>query len=255
MEDNTMNINELEKYSRLRGLNLGQAEKDYYQNVLLFILYNKFSKELVFKGGTALAKCYGLNRFSEDLDFTFKGEEDFIKILTEGLNDFGINHHIKDVMDSKIGKKHKIKIEGPLHKGFERTLCSVTFDISFRENVVLEPNIILIGHHMDVIPTFEVYVMKEEEIFAEKIRAIMTRRSARDLYDLTFLLEKNVVGKKSLIEKKLQYSKLIFEKGKFLKKCNALETIWESELKSLVKHIPDFKDSLKEAKKWTESFD
>ena len=107
---------------------------------------------------------------------------------------------------------------------------------------------------MDIIPAFEVYVMKEEEIFAEKIRAIMTRKSARDLYDLIFLLEKNVTTKKSLIEKKLNYSKIIFEKNKFLKNCKELDTIWKSELKSLVKHVPDFKDFIKEAKEWTESF-
>ena len=33
---------ELREYARLRGLNLGQAEKDYFQNIILFILYQLY---------------------------------------------------------------------------------------------------------------------------------------------------------------------------------------------------------------------
>lgn len=51
---------------------MGQAEKDYFQEIILFILYREFGRELVFKGGTALTKCYGFDRFSEDLDFLRK---------------------------------------------------------------------------------------------------------------------------------------------------------------------------------------
>ncbi len=61
---------ELQEYAQIKKLNLGQAEKEYFQNIVLFILYEQFGKELVFKGGTALSKAYGLERFSEDLDFT-----------------------------------------------------------------------------------------------------------------------------------------------------------------------------------------
>ncbi len=45
-----MNIAQLQAYANQRGLNLGQAEKDYYQNLLLFALYQHVGKELVFKG-------------------------------------------------------------------------------------------------------------------------------------------------------------------------------------------------------------
>ena len=51
----------------------------------------------VFKGGTALQKVYGLNRFSIDLDFTAKEDNNKIdfKILIEKIakkiTDFGYN--------------------------------------------------------------------------------------------------------------------------------------------------------------------
>ncbi len=248
-----MNPEELEKYSRLRGLNLGQAEKDYYQSIILFSLYGKFSNELVFKGGTALFKCYGLNRFSEDLDFTISEEKDVMGVITKALDDFGIKYQYKTIIDSATSKKYKIRIEGPLYKGTERTLCFVTVDVSLREKILLEPNVITTGFYMDVIPTFDVYVMKEEEIFAEKIRAIMTRESARDLYDLAFLSKKGVKVDMVVIEKKLELNGLKFGRKKFIGRCKVLHSNWANELRSFVKHVPEFEECLKEAEQWSKA--
>ena len=72
---------ELEEYAKIKGLNLGQAEKDYVQTIMLFILYQKYGRELVFKGGTALNKCFNLDRFSQDIDFTSAVPDDFNKTI------------------------------------------------------------------------------------------------------------------------------------------------------------------------------
>ena len=248
MEAAHMNMKELNKYAELKGLNLGQAEKDYYQNLILFIIYNKISKELIFKGGTALAKCYGLNRFSEDLDFTVAEKKDYIPILENGLKQFGLSYSIKNVMRAGDSEKYKIKIEGPLYRDSIKTLCSVTLDFSLREKVILNPLIKTIGYHMDIIPVFEVYVLREEEILAEKIRAIMMRRSARDVYDAVFLLRKGAKPEIKIVNKKLALANLEFDKKQFLLKCRALKGIWQSELSSLVKNVPEFNSYMKEIK-------
>jgi len=46
------------------------VEKDYWVTYALYdIVKNEVGKETVFKGGTALSKCFGLiDRFSEDID-------------------------------------------------------------------------------------------------------------------------------------------------------------------------------------------
>jgi hypothetical protein len=44
MEAIYMNLIELGEYAKKRGFNLGQAENDYYQNLLLFIIYEKVAK-------------------------------------------------------------------------------------------------------------------------------------------------------------------------------------------------------------------
>ncbi len=240
-----MNIEELKTYAFKRGLNLGQAEKDYYQTLILFIIYSKVAKELVFKGGTALSKCYGLNRFSEDLDFTVMKRIEAVKAIRKGLDDFGIKYSIGEVKGAET-KKYRIKINGILYTGAEKTKCSITLDFSLREKTIIEPKIMTIGYYMDIIPSFEVYAMDEKEIFAEKIRAIYTRESARDLYDLAFLIRKGIRFDKEIADKKLKMYGLEFEKKSFLSRCRSLKNIWDSELQSLVRNIPDFKDIIEQ---------
>jgi predicted nucleotidyltransferase component of viral defense system len=62
-----LNYEELENIAKLKRLSLKNGEKDYLQDLLLFIIYSNVGEELIFKGGTCLYKIYKLNRFSEDL--------------------------------------------------------------------------------------------------------------------------------------------------------------------------------------------
>lgn len=49
-------------------------EKDYYVTIVLKSLSEKL-KDMVFKGGTSLTKCYQLlDRFSEDIDISYTAE-------------------------------------------------------------------------------------------------------------------------------------------------------------------------------------
>ncbi|MFO7711081.1 MAG: nucleotidyl transferase AbiEii/AbiGii toxin family protein, partial [Candidatus Woesearchaeota archaeon] len=178
---------ELRKYANLKNYNLGQAEKDYFQEIILFVLYKELGKELVFKGGTALTKCYGFDRFSEDLDFTATVDLDFDRIISNGLKKFYLDFESKQ-MDNKL----VYRINGPLYANHPNTSCKIIIDISRREQVVLDPLIKRIGMHISEIPMFDVVVMAEQEIFAEKIRAIMTRNKARDMYDMYYLVGKGI---------------------------------------------------------------
>ena len=61
-----------------------QLEKDYLQYAVLLEIFKRSKGGLVFKGGTALQKCYGLDRFSEDLDFTTDSADE-IRRVEDGL--------------------------------------------------------------------------------------------------------------------------------------------------------------------------
>jgi len=110
---------ELEEYAKIKGLNLGQAEKDYVQTIMLFILYQKYGRELVFKGGTALNKCFNLDRFSQDIDFTSAVPDDFSKTILSGLERFLISAEFEERRNDSI--KTRFKIKGPLYTDDERT--------------------------------------------------------------------------------------------------------------------------------------
>ncbi len=230
---------ELKEYAKLKILNLGQAEKEYFQDIVLFIIYERFGREVVFKGGTAMNRCYNLNRFSEDLDFTAK-KIDLPKSLNEGLKRFYIDYELSE-SPYEDGIKIIIRLRGPLFIGKKQSMCKIELDLSFRESVLLKPKIETIGRFLKEIPAFNVVVMQEEEILAEKVRAIMTRTRARDVYDMAFLLDRNTMIDIKLIEAKLMYYDKTWNYAEFVDNLNKSEFIWKTELESLVPVLPDFK--------------
>jgi len=121
-------------------------------------------------------------------------------------------------------------------------MCSIILDISLREKTVLSPKIKTIGRFLNEIPSFDILIMDEEEVLAEKVRAVFSRDKARDVYDLNFLLEKNIRINKELINNKLKYYNLEFNIKSFEKKINQKKEIWNTELKSLIDKMPDFNE-------------
>ena len=88
--------------------------------------------------------------------------------------------------------------------------------------------------------------MEAEEILSEKFRAVVTRNKARDLYDIYFLMSIGARINYKLINKKLKYYSLKYNKKIFLEKLKEKENIWESEMKRLIENVPDFKEIIKE---------
>ncbi len=235
---------ELENYAFLRGIkNMGFAEKDYFQNILLFIIYQKFGNGVVFKGGTALYKCFGLDRFSEDLDFSSEKEIE-VEFIEEGLKRFKVEYEIKEEKSEK-SKSIILRIKGPLFNGDRNSFCKLVLDFSFREEILEKPVVKTIGRFLEEIPSFDVSVMNEKEIFAEKVRAILTRNKARDVYDFWFLLKNAPKLDKDLINNKLKYYNKTFNLNGFLRAVKEKEPIWKSELSGLIYSVPDFKEVFK----------
>ncbi len=234
-----INREELREYAKTKKLNLGQAEKEYFQNILLFILYERCGKELVFKGGTALSKVYGLDRFSEDLDFTLRGPAEVQEILQKGLAKFLLE---TELQQETFGKSFSyiLRIKGPLYAGSRMSLCRLELDFSLRKNIMREPMIVSLGRFLRELPPFDVVVMAKEEILAEKIRAIMSRTKARDVYDLWFLVKENTLIDHELIAEKLKYYETSFNLSAFTKHLHLKKEIWESELTPLLSSVPPF---------------
>jgi len=234
---------ELQELTRTSGFKLHQEEKSYIQMIALYHIYKKISRELVFKGGTALQKVYGLNRFSEDLDFT-KNEEVDLDALMEhtviGLRNYGVDCEIKKERTRfEFSDKYKISAKGPLFSG-EVSRVFVRVEISGREKTILEPEIHNIFPIYRDVPNFSLAVMPLKEVAAEKVRAIFSRDKPRDVYDLWFLLNKGVEIDHDFIAKKLGIGDLKYSYEEFSEKLEGSGKSWEADLRLLINEVPSF---------------
>ncbi|MBU0930307.1 MAG: nucleotidyl transferase AbiEii/AbiGii toxin family protein [Nanoarchaeota archaeon] len=238
---------ELISIARLKGIsNIGYAEKDYLLDLALFLLCKNMKQELIFKGGTALYKIYKFERFSEDLDFseikTISIDLLMKKIISD-LSKFGIEAEISRMKEPFNSVLITLKAKGPLYDGRPQTLASIRIDINRKSKIELETFRSRIASIYTEIPQFDILVMQEKEILAEKIRAIMTRNKARDLYDAYFLMRKNVDLDLKLVNKKLEYYKIKFDKKRFMESVGNKRGIWVPELNPLIiGELPDFKE-------------
>ena len=208
--------------------NVGHAEKLYLQDIILLSISRETVDELVFKGGTALLKCYQLDRFSEDLDFTAHQEIDLTSILEAVIRDlenYGAAVADRTSEESTHAIHIRLGIEGPLYTGDRRSLCFIRLEINTRSSV-LRPNVQRYTPPFPDIPSFDLALLAEEEIFAEKIRAILTRQQPRDLYDCYHLLSKGVEPDRDLIQEKLDYYDLVYEPDAVFDAAREVETNW-----------------------------
>jgi predicted nucleotidyltransferase component of viral defense system len=235
---------QLQELTRISGFNLWQTEKDYLQHIFLLFLSVESKGELVFKGGTALQKVYGLNRFSLDLDFTSRNneEEKIIKRIVRDIEDFGFATEVFRIEKFKeISKTLVLRIKGSLFDGSDRSITSLIIEVSLRGDLILEPEVKeIVPIYPDVRP-YLLQIMRLEEILAEKVRAILYRGRASDLYDLWFLIRKGVKMNLELVNNKLSYYKISFNIKDFRKKILEMEKIWMEELKPITTFIPAFK--------------
>ena len=90
------------------------------------------------------------------------------------------------------------------------------------------------------MPNYFLLALDKEEILAEKIRAILTRYKARDVYDLNELLLDKVKINFDLINKKLQTYNKTFIPDEFEEKLEEKRSIYNEEMQRLTNIFDDF---------------
>lgn len=219
-----------------RRINLYYLEKEYFQYVFLHAI-SKYSESIIFKGGTCLRLCYGLERASEDLDFSTSFNVTKLKeIIKDCLKDFnllGIEYFPISEKEFEGNIRFELRFKGPLYTGNLNSANSLKID--FNKNKTFFKTACVISQVFSDIPTFTLMALAEKEILAEKIRAIANRKQARDLYDFWILLKKGVEIDLELIKKKLKEEKVDIKKINLLSK-----EAYESDLKNLLNYVPDY---------------
>ena len=233
---NSVLNNMLAKYDIKNTTDEINAMKEIIQEIVICGLSRGgFFNEAAFYGGTALRIFYGLNRFSEDLDFA---------LLKPNIN-FDLSKYFpfieKEVMayglNLNIITKEKTKdsnIFSAFLKGDTKEHIFIFFPNENMKNMTSLKNI-KIKFEVDVNPpsgaTYEfkykllpsphqVRLYDEPSQFAGKIHAILCRNwnlrtKGRDLYDYIFYLSKGTKVNLELIKSKLIESKVLNEKSEF----------------------------------------
>lgn len=185
------------------------VDKDYVLGHFLSILAKWYGKELIFKGGTCLRKCYiEQYRFSEDLDFSavdkdFVLESKTLKRITELVTErTGILCYAEPVkpllyQDQPKGYQVKIKYWGANHSKNQsplphhRWLTKIKLEISTDELILMPSNRRMIMHPYsdDLKGAKSCYSYSIKEVIAEKLRALKQRSytAPRDFYDIYHL--------------------------------------------------------------------
>lgn len=234
-------------------------ERDYCLSWFLVGLSQSNLREiLLFKGGTAIKKCYIPDyRFSEDLDFTFAKEVPF-EIIQEGLGKVfrkieqqsGIKFNFSRLDRNTHQNSHTffLAYEGPLPA---ITPKEVKVDITIRERVVfsMREKPVLAGYtqYEDIPKNSKVLVYSLEEIAAEKVVALSdrARNEPRDLYDLWHLTSNQYVDVEKILDaisEKLAFRGRSSEtfKEEFLRKEVRLKKLWNDRLSAQVALLPEF---------------
>ncbi len=203
-------------------------------------LYAGTTSEFVFKGGTALQKVHGLDRFSEDLDFTCTLDVDACISAVEkaigSINDASISKKDKTAISATM----KARVRGPLYDGKDISVQVVTVECSTRERVLARALPVRVVPRYRTLRPYIALVMDPQELLAEKLRAVMTRNKARDLYDTWFLLKKGFSCTLDMVNAKLSYYKTSFDMQAFRGSILAKTRSWVPEMRLLVRQVPPF---------------
>ena len=242
---------ELLEKTRERNLTLAIIEKDYVIGWLLFGLSRIHT--LVFKGATALSKVYFPTtwRLSEDVDFANTGTHSEIAdslnaVFTLIKEKSGIGFTLKSEYSNPDYLQVKIQYAAILGKNW------VKIDIT-RETPLDETSHKDLQRMYSDYPSFKVKTESIEEIFAEKLRAIIERTKCRDYYDVWRLTELRVNREKvgQFFRKKCEAKHVSFQgiDQLFPKDIAAvLKPYWERELGRLVCPLPRLENVLSDLK-------
>lgn len=191
--------------------------------MLIIEIYNKFSKA-VLHGGTALWRCYGSNRFSEDLDFYLPKN-----VKEKDFKDFLNNLRQKGF----IIEKFKITSNLIFFK-FSFLNVTVSFEAVFKNIKNFETRSFEMSDGSFIL----VNTLGPEDLLEEKLLTYLERKRVRDLYDIFFLIK--------IVEK----NKVKRDVIKLMK--NIEKPIDEKELKVLIisGSIPTTNEMIETIKKW-----
>ncbi len=218
------------------------ALKEIVQEVALCGLSRAgFFKNVAFYGGTALRIFYGLDRFSEDLDFSLiEPNENFelqkyFSSLEKELSSLGMHFSVEEKV-----KAHDSAIKSAFLKGNtkEHILSIYGTDLNINSNEVIKikfeidtnpPPLATFENKYRLLPSpYQVKLYDMPSLFAGKLHAVLCRSwgnriKGRDLYDYVFYLANNAAVNLPHLRARLEDTGILTENDTF--ELNELQTM------------------------------
>lgn len=235
------------------------------QQVILAGLYNGgFFDVAAFYGGTCLRIFHGLQRFSEDMDFsllTLDEKFDFTKYFQPIIDEFAIVGR-----DVEIKKKEK-KSFGKVESAFLKDNTEV-YDISFQTDKSIKIKI-----EVDTQPplnfrteqklllqpySFMTRCFTLPDLFAGKMHALIYRSwknrvKGRDWYDFEWYVRHNIpLGFTHLAERTLQFNNEVIERDMF--KVQLKEKLATANMNQVKNDVLPFVKNPKELDIWSNNY-
>jgi predicted nucleotidyltransferase component of viral defense system len=210
------------------------ALKEILQEIVLCGLSRAgFFKKAAFYGGTALRIFYGLDRFSEDLDFSliepdnqFELKSYFSGVKAE-LSSLGLEFSIEEKEKTQASAIKSAFLKGNTKEHILRIYGS---DLNINSNEVIKikfeidtnpPPFATFENRYRLLPSpYQVKLYDAESLFAGKLHAVICRSwknrvKGRDLYDYVFYLAKNTSINFTHLKARLEESGAINPQAEF----------------------------------------
>ena len=157
-------------------------QEQFELEVLEKLNSKKLLDSLVFGGGTMLRLCFGLPRFSVDLDFWVTKRIDFKKLFKEIEGCLGESYTLKDAMDKFYTLLFEIR-----SKDYPRSL-----KIEIRKETKKIKTETAIAYSQYSNAQVFLRVVSLDEMMRSKINTFLDRKEIRDVFDIEFLLKKGL---------------------------------------------------------------
>lgn len=235
------------------------------QQVILAGLYNGgFFDVAAFYGGTCLRIFHGLQRFSEDMDFsllTSNDEFDFTKFFQPIIDEFAIVG--REVEIKKKDKKNFGKVESAFLKD-----NTDVYDISFQTDKSIKIKIevdtrpplnfrteqkLLLQPHSFMTRCFTL-----PDLFAGKMHALVYRTwknrvKGRDWYDFEWYVRHNIpLGFTHLAERALQFNNEVIERDAFITQLK--DRLASANMNQVKSDVLPFVKNTKELDIWSNDY-
>lgn len=165
------------------------------------------------------------------------------KDILEDLGRFGINAEIRNEWQSAVGYSFDVSYQGPMYDGRDRTKGKVRVDISTRSEKTDTQRVLVPSDYDDIRP-FVLTAISPDHLMAEKIRALLVRSKARDVFDIWLLINQGIVVDRKLIEKKLALYEIPLTTQTLDDALDKAKADWTRDLRPLLPQLVSWKDAV-----------